>query len=99
MDVPREEKASISNQMGSKKFREEKNLHKWQLASKHEDNSHLQQNMEGVPDVVHIELLEALSPISTLQQKGSSTGSVSQPLFQTPGFSSTHQWTEALQCV
>ncbi len=37
MDVPQEEKASISNQMGAKKTREETNLHNWWLASKHED--------------------------------------------------------------
>ncbi len=76
--------------MGSKNNREETNLHNWQLASKHEDNSHLQQNLEGVPSVVGIELLEALSTIPILQQKGSYNSSTSQPLFQTPGFSSTH---------
>jgi hypothetical protein len=68
----------------------ETNLHNWQLASIHEDNSHLQQNSEGVPSVVGIELLEALSTIPTLQRKGSLNSSASRPRFQTPGFSSTH---------
>jgi hypothetical protein len=67
MDEPWEVKSSIINQIGSKKTGEEINFHNWQLASKHEDNSHLQQNMKGVHNVVGIELLEVLKIIPTLQ--------------------------------
>lgn len=61
------------------------------LTSEHEHHTHLQQDPERVPDVVGVELLEALSTVTSLQQEGISKSGLSQPLLQASRLSCEHE--------
>jgi hypothetical protein len=52
------------------------------LASEHEHDGHLQEDAEGVPDVVGVELLEALGAIAALEEESPPDGRLREPLFQ-----------------
>jgi hypothetical protein len=44
------------------------------LVSEHEDGAHLEQDVEGVTDVVGVELLEGLDTVTTLEDEGAAHG-------------------------
>ena len=52
------------------------------LGAEHENGGHLQEDAEGVADVVAVELLEALSAVAALEEEGASHGGVGEALFQ-----------------
>jgi hypothetical protein len=52
------------------------------LASEHEHDGHLQEDAEGVPDVVGTELLETLGAVTALEEEGPPDGRLREPLLQ-----------------
>ncbi len=58
---------------------------------------HLQQHLEGVADVVRVELGEALGAVAALQQEGLAGGDIGQPVLQPPRLAGEDQRREAVQ--
>lgn len=67
------------------------------MATKRENDAHLEKNPEGVPDVVGIELLEALGAVTALEEEGPANGGLGEPLLQAAGLASEHDRRERLQ--
>jgi hypothetical protein len=62
-----------------------------------EGDAHLQQDPESVPNVIPIELLEALGAVPALKQKGLAHGGLGQPLLELAGLAGEHDGREGLQ--
>ncbi len=58
---------------------------------------HLQQHLEGVADVVGVELGEAFGAVAALQEERLAGGDVGEPVLQAPGFAGEDQRREAVQ--
>ena len=58
---------------------------------------HLQQHLEGVADVVRVELGEALGAVAALQQKGLAGRDIGEPVLQPPRLAGEDQRREAAQ--
>ena len=58
---------------------------------------HLQQHLEGVADVVRVELGEALGAVAALQQERLAGGDIGQPVLQAPRLAGEDQRREAAQ--
>ena len=57
----------------------------------------MQQDPESVPNVIPIELLEALGVVPALKQKGLTHGGLGQPLLELAGLAGEHDGREGLQ--
>lgn len=68
------------------------------LAAKHKHNTHLQNDSKSVPDIIGVELLKALSTITTLQQKRISHSSLAKFFFQSTSLTSEHNGRERFEC-
>lgn len=95
----KKEKGSIFKHQEGTRTRDESNpnLNNRHLATKHKHNAHLKKHTEGVPYIVSIKFLEALSAITTLKKEGLAHGSLTQFLFQAPGLPSKHNGREGLE--
>lgn len=67
------------------------------LAAEHHDDAHLEDDAEGVTDVVGIELLEALGTVSALEEEGISHGGLGEMLLQCPGLTGEDDWRKSLE--
>lgn len=67
-------------------------LNDGQLTAEGEDDAHLEENSEGIPNVVSTEFLEALGAVAALEEEGLSDGRLSEALLQAADLSGEHQW-------
>lgn len=72
------------------------NLDHGHLPTKHEDNTHLQNDPESVPNVDCIELLEALCAIASLEEERLPHCRVSETLLQMAGLAGEDDGREGL---
>ena len=61
------------------------------------NHTHLEQNPEGIPNIVPIKLLEALSAIPTLKQKRFANGGLREALFELASLASEDDGREGLE--
>jgi hypothetical protein len=67
MSVPQDKQQVISNQMVPRKPEKHRPSLDWHLTSKHEDDSHLQENnVEGILNVVGIDMVVLFFPFNCL---------------------------------
>lgn len=67
------------------------------LAAEHHDDAHLEDDAEGVTDVVGIELLEALGTVSALEEEGISHGGLGEVLLECPGLAGEDDGREGVE--
>jgi hypothetical protein len=66
------------------------------LGAEHEDGGHLEDDAEGVTDVVAVELLEALGAVAALEEEGAAHGGVGEALLQVARLPGEHDRREGL---
>lgn len=69
------------------------------LASKHEDDAHLEEDTEGVTDIVGVELLEAFGAVATLQEEGAAQRSLGKAFLKAAALAREDKRREALQAL
>lgn len=69
------------------------------MSSEHENDAHLENNAEGVTNVVGIELLEALSTITTLKKESLAHRGLGQAVLEAPGLTGEDDGRERLEGV
>jgi hypothetical protein len=67
------------------------------LSTEHENHAHLEKKTEGVANVVGVELLEALSTITTLKQKRLALSGLGQTVLQAPRLTSEDNGRKRLE--
>lgn len=74
-----------------------KDLDNRHLSTEHENHAHLEKKTEGVTNVVGVELLEALSAITTLKQKRLALSGLGQAVLQAPRLTSEDNGRKGLE--
>lgn len=69
------------------------------LGSEHGDDTHLEEESEGVTNVICMKLLEALSAVSALEEERVSHGSLGEALLEVAGLSGKHNRREGFQAL
>lgn len=67
------------------------------MGTEHKHNTHLEKNPKGIPNVIGIEFLEALSTIPTLKQKSLAHGGLAELLLEASGLTSEDNRGESLK--
>ena len=77
--------------------RQKSDLYNRHLAAKHQHSTHLKKNPESVSNIVSIEFFEALSTISTLEQKCIAQCSLTKFFLKAPGLAGKDNRGESVQ--
>lgn len=67
------------------------------MTTEHQNGAHLEYDPECVPDVIGMELFEALGAVPTLEEESIAHGGLAQAFLQVAGFSGEHNGRESFE--